>query len=857
MIHVTRLLRTRINERFARAARYPVTLVVAPAGFGKSVALRDFMETARLDAVRYDVARDDRTMLAFVHGLSEALAPLAPSAIAAFPAMQARILGASDPVREVADWLAEHLKRIVCTIVIDDLHYAASDAGTIALLVDLIERTSERIRWIIATRADAGLPVASWIGYGRMDYPIGEDDLRFTADEALATADEEQAGADPAEVEALRELTGGWPIALSIALRTRTHAEDLRAAATGTREMVYRYLAEQVFAGLSRAQQQFLLRSSVFPTFGVEIAEALGATPEFLAELRRSVAFMTTTASTDYRYHDLFRDFLERELRRAGAGEWFDAHVRAGRLLESRRGGEAHALALYTKVGAVEIVALLERAGFQLLERGHGDVVTAAIDVIPEERRIQNATALGIRAMLDANRGHFDVAERGFVTAIDRAGESTLRIVLVHRYAIELVRQERDCIELLEPYARDQHLAAELRVPILGTLATAYVRARRPDDAAVTMQQALSHIETLSDDPRARLYHQAAYVYQFGPDRERARTYATLAAELATSRGLYDVAARAYSVLYSIVHDDEDDPIATLAVLDKLQESARKGASRQVRIFGIVESYAIEVERGDEAEVERLDRELQNEDAESVARRQEALLASHAFRAAWGGDFRRAHELVAGTAQHQLSAERGALRAAETALFAAAAGLHDEAEASLKYALDALERCPPSRRVVRTHLTAGITELVRGRTSSAHRQITEAERKLAPGMRRLRVLANAVRAMERVQLEQADPATLAAALERLRAEHFGGIARVISALPVARAEEPGYAQLTPSEREILQLLAKGAATKDVAAKTGRSPQTVDTHIRSICRKLNCSGRREAIAIATGAGWVTV
>jgi LuxR family transcriptional regulator, maltose regulon positive regulatory protein len=858
VIPVTRLLRARINERFARAARYPVTIVVAPAGFGKSVALRDFIQTARLDAVRYDVARDDRTMLAFVHGLSEALAALAPSAIAAFPAMQARILSASDPVREVADWLAEHLKRIVCTIVVDDLHYAANDTNTIALLVDLIERTSERIRWIIATRADAGLPVASWIGYGRMDYPIGEDDLRFTADEALATADEEQTGADPAEVEALRELTGGWPIALSIALRTRTHAEDLRAAATGTREMVYRYLAEQVFAGLTRAQQQFLLRTSVFPTFDVEIAEALGATPEFLAELRRSVTFMTTTASTDYRYHDLFRDFLERELRRTGASEWFDAHVTAGRLLEGRRGGDAAALALYTKVGAVdEIVALIERAGFELLERGHGDVVTGALDAIPEERRMQNATVLGIRAMLDANRGRFDVAERGFVAAIERAGESTLRIVLVHRYAIELVRQERDCIELLEPYARDQRLAAELRVPMLGTLATAYVRARRPEDAAVTMQQALSLIETLSDDPRARLYHQAAYVYQFGPDRDRARTYATLAAELATSRGLYEVAARAYSVLYSIVHDDEDDPIATLAVLDKLQESARKGASRQVRIFGIVESYAIEVERGDEVEVERLDRELQNEDAESVARRQEALLASHAFRAAWSGDFRRAYELVAGTAEHQLSEERGALRAAETALFAAAAGMHEEGEASLRYALDALERSTPSRRVVRTHLTAALVELVRGRTSSAHRQIAEAERKLAPEMRRLRVLASAVRAMERVQLEQADPATLAAALERLRAEHFGGVARLIAALPVARIEGPGYAQLTPSEREILQLLAKGASTKDVAAKTGRSPQTVDTHIRSICRKLNCSGRREAIAIATGAGWVTV
>jgi DNA-binding CsgD family transcriptional regulator len=111
--------------------------------------------------------------------------------------------------------------------------------------------------------------------------------------------------------------------------------------------------------------------------------------------------------------------------------------------------------------------------------------------------------------------------------------------------------------------------------------------------------------------------------------------------------------------------------------------------------------------------------------------------------------------------------------------------------------------------------------------------------------------------MARVQLEQVDPAALTASLERLRAEHFGGIARLLAALPLARVEGAGYAQLTPSEREILQLLAKGASTKDVAGKTGRSPQTVDTHIRSICRKLNCSGRREAVAIATAAGWVSV
>jgi LuxR family maltose regulon positive regulatory protein len=859
VIAVTRLLRARINERLARAARFPVTLIVAPAGFGKSVALRDFVETARLDAVRYDVARDDRTLMAFVHGLSAALEPVAPTALAAFPTMQQRLMGVADPVRELGDWFAEHLKRTVCTIVVDDLHYAAADPSTVALLTDLVERSGERIKWIVATRSDAGLPIASWVGYGRMDLPVGEDDLRFTAEEALATADDAEAAADPAEVEALRELTAGWPIALSIALRTRTHASDLRAAASGTREMVYRYLAEQVFAGLTRGQQRFLMRSSVFPTFDGEIAEALGATPPFLAELRRNVAFLSAPTSNEYRYHDLFRDFLERELRRAGATEWYDAHVEAGELLERRRGGDASALALYAKVGAIDaIVRVVERDGIALLERGEGETVAAALDAVPEAQRAANAAVIGVRAMLDASRGRFDVAEREFVAAIARAAELELRIALVHRYAIELVRQDRDCAELLEPYAHDDALPLAVRVPIMGTLATAYVRHARAAEGFATMRKALDLVEPLGDDVRARLYQQAAYVYQYAPTHERVRTYATLAVELATARGLYEVAARAYSVLYTVVSDEDDDPIATLAILDKLEEAARKGASRQARFFGFVASYAIEVERGDDPALERLDRELADDGAAPAPARAQTLFPAQAMRAAWDGDFRRAYELLAGTAPAQASDERRALRGAEIALYAFAAGLHAQGDEALRDAAAALDRCArPSLRSVRSHLVVALAELVRGRSSAAHRALAEAERLSTPAMRRLRALAHAVRAMERVQLGQAEPATLAAALERLRAEHFGGMARLLAALPVARGEEPGYAQLTPSERAILQLLAKGASTKDVAAKTGRSPQTVDTHIRSICRKLNCSGRREAIAIATGAGWVTV
>jgi DNA-binding CsgD family transcriptional regulator/tetratricopeptide (TPR) repeat protein len=851
-------MRARINDRLTRAIRFPVTLIVAPAGFGKSVALRDFVETARLDAARYDVPREDATLLAFVRGLCVALESVVPSALAAYPAAQQRVMQAADPVRELADWLGEHLKRTVCTVVIDDFHNAAADPDSVALLTELIERSTGRITWIVATRSDDGLPVASWLGYGRMDVPLGEAELCFTAEEALAAADDGPDAAEPREVETLRELTGGWPIALGIALRMRLHAADLRSAASGTREMVYRYLAEQVFAQLDRSEQRFLLETCVFTEFDAAIAEACGGSPEMLAQLRRHATFLAASATGDYRYHDLFRDFLERELRRAGAGEWYRTLRSAGLLLESR-GAAARALAVFVRAESIDdVVRVVERDGFALFERGEAETLATALDAIPEDDRRNRAGVLGLRAVLEAWRGNFDVAEGGFLAAIERASEPALRIALVHRYAIELVRHERDPIALLQPYADDPSVAAPQRVSIVGTLATAYLRAGRRDDALRTMQRALDLLEPARDDLAARVYQQAAYLYSIAGPRERARSYAALAIEIALARGLYEVAARAYSVLYTIAYDESDDPIAVLAILDKLLDCARKGASRQARQYGVIASYEIEIERGDDAALEALDRELDGGRGAASLLRNETLLPAEALRAAWDGAFARAYELLAGSAAHQSDDERRALRAAEIALYACAAGLPDRSESALHDAREALEHCSArSRRVARSHLFVALAELVRGHAAAAHRHVTDAERILAPPMRRLRALAAAVRALYRVSLGQADPSTVAGALERLRADHFGGIARLLAALPVGGDAGQSYAQLTPSEREILQLLAKGASTKDVAAKTGRRPQTVDTHIRSICRKLNCSGRREAVAVAVGSGWVTV
>ena len=58
------------------------------------------------------------------------------------------------------------------------------------------------------------------------------------------------------------------------------------------------------------------------------------------------------------------------------------------------------------------------------------------------------------------------------------------------------------------------------------------------------------------------------------------------------------------------------------------------------------------------------------------------------------------------------------------------------------------------------------------------------------------------------------------------------------------AADPELDQLTPREREVLRLIARGYAYKEVARDLGISAKTVETHVSSVLRKLQLSSRHQ-------------
>src|SRR2546422_10446970 len=70
-----------------------------------------------------------------------------------------------------------------------------------------------------------------------------------------------------------------------------------------------------------------------------------------------------------------------------------------------------------------------------------------------------------------------------------------------------------------------------------------------------------------------------------------------------------------------------------------------------------------------------------------------------------------------------------------------------------------------------------------------------------------------------------------------------------------RAPEDPTADLTPREREVLVLVARGESSAQIAHDLVISPRTVGTHIQHILAKLGVDNRTQAAAVAHRAGIV--
>lgn len=384
----------------------PVTLVSAPAGWGKTTLLTQFAGATNpaRRIVWLSIDADDDNPDRLFSALVEAIEPLGavwdidPAALGASASVGGPQLRAA----------AAALVNALCTVsvprivlVLDDLHrLERSDAY--ALLESLIERLPAHVALVLGSRVPPALPLARLRLHGELG-EIGAGDLAFSAGDA-ATLAAHRLAVPPDEMALQRALarTHGWPAGLALVLG--------RAGASGrlptSEARLFDYLAQEVFAGLPPDIQEFMLRTSILAELDAGLCAAVTGRSdcrEVLQKLYQRSLFVTALdeQAPVLRLHDLFREFLGARLALREPDEIAAWHRAAARAERNPTRAIQHALAARDWDDAMARIFPL---GEQLLAEGAQDAIERWLAEVPASARDASAAAAWLDGMCASSR---------------------------------------------------------------------------------------------------------------------------------------------------------------------------------------------------------------------------------------------------------------------------------------------------------------------------------------------------------------------------------------------------------------------------------------------------------------------
>jgi LuxR family maltose regulon positive regulatory protein len=382
--------RARLLERLNAGLGGKVTLVCAPAGFGKTMLLAEWVQTIERPTAWLSLDEHDNELAVFVYSLTAALQTVFPDAFQA----TASLLSAPHfpPPHRVAPLLSNDLADVPeeLILVLDDYHLIGnSDVHT--LLELLITHLPPQVHLALATRSDPPLPLVRWLAKGYLN-ELRRTDLRFTLEETQAfLARVLGNGLARQTAFALEERTDGWIALLQLAalsLRgTANPAAFMERLGHSPHDSINRYLLEEVLDQQAPCVRALLERMSVLEQCCAQVCiaisgdnfprEQMQATLEWL---ERSSLFLVPLDDRQgwYRFHPLFQRLLQQRLREhACAEELARLHQRASAwYAEQGLIDEAlhHALAAGDNSGAASLVEAhfhwaFEQEQWGLLER--------------------------------------------------------------------------------------------------------------------------------------------------------------------------------------------------------------------------------------------------------------------------------------------------------------------------------------------------------------------------------------------------------------------------------------------------------------------------------------------------------
>jgi len=872
--------RPRLREALDRLMDRRLALVSAPAGFGKSTAVADWIRVSGQAAGWVTLDPGDNDVARFLAYFTEALRGPAPrAAAAARQILEGTHHIAVEPVLAV---LVNGTRGLThdFLLVLDDYHVIGEQAVHDAMTF-LLERLPPRVHLLIATRADPPLQLARLRSRDQI-VELRSYDLRFTPSES-ETFFNSLMGLElhAVDVQTLASRTDGWIAGMRLAassLRASGDASEYVRRFGGSERHIMEYLSEEVLRRLPEATQSFLMRTSIAEQLCGSLCQALTGLADSAAILRRVETEGLFVEALDaqrswYRYHPLFADILRLRLERQAPGDIEGLHRRASAwYAENGMTEEAIDHAIAGKDWA-KAAPLIQAVSDDLIMHCQAATFLRWTEALPAGERVRFPLlcVLGAEARIMVGRPFADV-QQAMKEAEDCGGAASVsaELAAVKSFIAYLMQQPRESLSLarkaIAGLSEESHFLHSTVQGILGVLS---LSAGDTETAEHNLEMSIRDARRAGNHyALTGAYNKLAILAIMRGRLQEAERQCHEALEFSADGkgGLFPVAAEPLLQMAKIAFERNDLDGAEARLAEASASAADWTASSRVECRSFAARLASA--KGDFADAQaqgRLARELAAK-FEVTEIDDRMVEADHA----------------------ELEIQAG--RIEEAVRWAQARGIENELARLRDKGAE-----PQSYHTVheREHLVFARLELARGRSGEALEvaRLLQGEAE-AKGLSRslLYILLVASLALDALGRKEEALETLTRTLEIAEREgfvrafveagvpmarllddaarrgiHVACVGRLLAAFPSAAdpirnaldsdSSRPMVEPLSPREIEILKLLSEGLSNKEIADRGFIALQTVKWHTSNIYAKLGVKSRTQAVARARGLGIV--
>jgi len=405
------LERPRLNELFKKAIDYPLIIVCAGSGYGKTRAVHSFFDNYNAIAPWMQISERDNIPLCIWESICTMSLMVSQEYSSrlreiGFPKTEEAFLKFNDTMKQ---HIAVRPEKI--TGIFDDFHLL-HNPEILSFFERMVSSSPSNMPILLITRS---MPDINLVGMSmrKKVFLIQEDMLRFTEDEISKYFSQLNLPATNVDIRNIYDDTQGWAFAVNLIGRSLAkNGKYERYALEAMKKNIFKFIEAEIFQTIPEPQMRFLMRIALLDRLSASLVKKLANDDSLISGMELLNAYIRYDYNLDlYMINPMFRDYLrqkqekiltgiERTQAYEAAAEWCNAnnyHMDAFYYYEK----SANYDAITNKVASLNIEIPPDMAKYIL------DIFERALETsVPE-----NPLFPAVYMKLKINMGYFEEAQ--------------------------------------------------------------------------------------------------------------------------------------------------------------------------------------------------------------------------------------------------------------------------------------------------------------------------------------------------------------------------------------------------------------------------------------------------------------